>query len=377
MDNKNDKHHWSWKRFKAFFSAFIKGKNYFLCGFPYQLSIEENLLMREQVLDEMQEEDFDINSWQIEMEAMFFGESEKAYFSYEDLNRSRTIKKPFLPMTDEEYIKYKGDKNRYKFFKKKKPGEIRVMGVDVAIMGGAENDATSFMFVRCLPHGNEYIKTIEYAETMEGQHSSIQALRLKQLFYDFDCDFCAMDTGGNGISIYEEVTKITIDNARGVEYPAWSAMNDDKMRDRAFDKNAVPLIYSIKITGIGGAESNHEMATYTKTQFQKNKVQLLCSEIEGKEYLLENQKELKFTDEEIKRMIAAYFQITRLVHEMINLETEAREGYIKLKTVGMNRKDRYSSLAYPFFYIKGLERELRLKDTEEDGLTLLSKYSFL
>lgn len=53
------KFHWSWSRFQSFFKLFTKGKKYFLCGLPYQLSVKEGLLMKEQVLDEMQEEDFD------------------------------------------------------------------------------------------------------------------------------------------------------------------------------------------------------------------------------------------------------------------------------------------------------------------------------
>jgi hypothetical protein len=44
---------------------FIKGKKYFLCGLPYQLSIQEGLLMKEQVIDEMQEEDFNSLSLEI------------------------------------------------------------------------------------------------------------------------------------------------------------------------------------------------------------------------------------------------------------------------------------------------------------------------
>ena len=49
---------WAWNRFQAFAKMFTKGKKYFLCGLPYQLSVKEGLLMKEQVLDEMQEEDF-------------------------------------------------------------------------------------------------------------------------------------------------------------------------------------------------------------------------------------------------------------------------------------------------------------------------------
>ncbi len=368
------KYHWAWSRFQSFFKLFIKGKKYFLCGLPYQLSVKEGLLMKEQVLDEMQEEDFDNLSWEMEMETMFFGESEKAYFKYEDLNKSREINKPFLPMTDAEYIQYKGEKKKNKFYKSKKSNEIRILGVDCALVGGRLNDATVFTFIRCLPSGNEYVKTVEYIETMEGQHSTIQGLRLKQIFYDLDCDYCVMDTQGNGISIYDEITKITLDNNRGIEYPAWCAMNDDKMQERAYDKNAVPLIYSIKVAGINGSQTNHEMATYTKTQFEKKKIKLLCSEIEGRDYLFDNKDSLKFDNDETNRMIASYFQTTRLIHEMINLEMEVKNGFIKLTEPAGQRKDRYSSLSYPLFYIKELEAKLRVPKDDTDDFEYLSRY---
>lgn len=371
------KSHWSWNRFQSFFSMFTKGKKYFVCGLPYQLSVKEGLLMKEQVLDEMQEEDFDELSWQMEMECMFFGESENAYFKYEDLNKSRKLYKPYLPITDEEYIALKGERKKHKFYKPKQDGEIRIISVDCALMGGRQNDASIFTFIRCLTDGDEYVKSIEYIESMEGQHTTVQALRLKQLFYDLDCDYCVMDTAGNGIGIYDEVTKVTFDTARGIEYPAWCAMNDDKMQERAFDKNAVPVIYSIKVAGNTALQIQHEMNTYVKSQFSKNKIKLLCSEVEGRDYLLDSQESLKLTQNEINRIIAAYFQTTRLIHEMINLEMEAKSGYIKLTEPAGHRKDRYTSLAYGLFYIKQKELELRVKEDNSNLLDKLLKYSFI
>ena len=369
------KSHWAWNRFQSFFKMFTKGKKYFICGLPYQLSVQEGLLMKEQVIDEMQEDDFDTLSWEMEMECMFFGESEKAYFKYDDLNKSRSITKPFLPMSDMEYIQYKGEKKKHKFYKPKREDEIRFLGVDCALMGGRQNDASVFTFIRCIPSGDEYIKTIEYIEAIEGQHTTLQALRLKQIFYDLDCDYCVMDTAGNAIGIYDEITKITFDNARGIEYPAWCAMNDDRMQERAYDKNAVPLIFSIKVAGATALQVNHEMATYTKNQFEKKKIKLLCSEIEGRDYLMDNKDSLKLDADENARVIANYFQTTRLIHEMINLEMEVKGGYIKLTEPSGHRKDRFSSLSYSLYFIKLKESELRVEKDTRDDFDILSAYT--
>jgi hypothetical protein len=369
------KSNWSWARFQSFFKMFTKGKKYFVCGLPYQLSVQEGLLMKEQVIDEMQEEDFDNLSWEMEMECMFFGESEKAYFKYDDLNKSRNLTKPFLPMTDVEYISNKGEKKKHKFYKPKRPDELRILGVDCALMGGRQNDASVYTFIRCIPNGDEYIKSIEYIEAVEGQHTTLQALRLKQLFYDLDCDFCVMDTAGNAIGIYDEITKITFDTSRGIEYPAWCAMNDDKMQERAYDKNAVPIIFSIKVAGATAGQVGHEMNTYVKKQFEKNKIKLLCSEIEGKDYISDNKDSLKLDSDETARFIATYFQTTKLIHEMINLEMETKGGYIKLTEPSGQRKDRWSSLSYALYFIKIREAELRVVKDDVDDLDYLAQYA--
>lgn len=52
--------HWSFNKAKAYVVNLLdETKKYFVCGLPYQISIKENLLSREQIEDEMSESDFD------------------------------------------------------------------------------------------------------------------------------------------------------------------------------------------------------------------------------------------------------------------------------------------------------------------------------
>lgn len=53
------KFNWSYDRFKVFLKAMLNGKKYFVCGFPYQVAVKENLTNKEQLMDELAEDDID------------------------------------------------------------------------------------------------------------------------------------------------------------------------------------------------------------------------------------------------------------------------------------------------------------------------------
>jgi hypothetical protein len=151
-------------------------------------------------------------------------------------------------------------------------------------------------------------------------------------------------------------------------------MNDEKMSERSYEKNALPLIYSLKVAGGTGGQLNHEIAMYTKTCLDRKTVKLLVNELEGKDFMIEKHN-LMFQDSfETARLMHPYVQTTRLLNEMVNLETEIRSGFIRLSEVGANRKDRYSSLSYGLYYIKLLEIDLK-NQNEDDSLEDWLKYA--
>lgn len=351
------KNHWSWDRAVTFKNSMIRGKNYFICGLNYLLSVDEGLYLQSKVDEEMQEDDFDPIKWKMEMDCLFFGESEKAYYKIIDFENCRTSKvKPFFPLTNIDFV------NEVKGQYKKLENEIRLIGVDVAMMGGEENDNTIFTCYRLLPKDNMYERQIVYIESMNGQHSEKQAIRLKQLYSDFKGDYVVMDTHGNGLSLYDDCARTLYDEVRDVEYPAWCALNNEEMRNRALDKNAIPLIYSIK----GNAQLNHEIALSFRNSLQKRKILLLENEIVGKEYLVDKYDYDKKSVEEQVRLLYAYYQTTALINESVSLEYDIRNGYVKVYEVGANRKDRYSSAAYANFYADELEREKFSTDSDEE-----------
>ena len=348
------KHHWSWERFLAYFKAMTNEKSYFVCGLPYYLSIKEGLLMEEQVRDEMSESDFDEIGWSIEMECLFFGESERAYFKYEDLEKNRRLPKPIYPREYYDLIRDSSFK-----YEPKKPGEIRLISNDIATMAGKENDASIYTIFKLVPTTKGYDRHIVYMESLEGGHTVSQAIRIRQLYDDFECDYIVLDTQNAGIGVFDQLTQPLYDKERNKEYEPFSCINDEKMAERCTYPNAPKVIYSIK----GNTQLNSEVAVLLRDNFKRGKIKLLINEMEAKEYL-QKLKGYENLPEEVKaKFINVYQQITFLINEMINLEAEYNDNrQVKLKEPRSKRKDRYSSVSYGNYVASLLERELLKKD---------------
>jgi hypothetical protein len=358
------KNHMIWDSFKSYLKGMIDGKDYFVAVLPWQLSVYHNLLSRKRVEQQRTQEDFDQMSWDMEYEALFVGENENAYFKLDDIQKCRTLPKPFYPPTDLEFIENKDKRKRLTNIPKQS-GEIRLVSMDVALMGSSKavkNDTTQFTLMRLLPQGEEYRRDVVYMEKMEGVHSEIQAIRMKQLYYDFEGDYVALDTNGNGMSVFDNLVKILYDRNRDVEYPAWTVINDEAMDDRKMDKNAIPVIYSIK----GNPELNHKVAVGLRSAFEKRKIRLLINDIEAKEDLIEKKGFLKKTTEEQVYLLKPFAQATALTNELVNLIYKVSGGYIKIEEVGTTTKDRYSSVGYANYVATLLEQDmLKLKNNDD------------
>mgnify|MGYP000022380571 FL=1 len=353
------KSHWSWQKAKAYTKALLDdAKKYFICGLPYQLSIKEGLLSAEQVADEMTEDDFNEIGWGMEMECLWFGSSESCYFSFEDLDKARTLKEPVYPRAMYPLL----NTNRIKY-RPKENGEIRLICCDVAVMGGNKNDQTAIFVLSLVPTRScQYVRNLVYAETMLGAHTFDQSLKLRQLFYDFEGDYIVLDTNGVGIGVYDNLVQEQADDSRNTIYPAWSCVNDAKMAARCKDANAPKVVYSIKAS----AQFNSDCAVMLRDGIRRGRVRLLTNEIEGKEYLtaikgyraLSPEKQLMFEN--------PYLQTTAFIHEMINLDYENQDGKIRIREAANMRKDRYSALSYGYYISCELERELLRCQKPED-----------
>ena len=318
-------------------------KKYFICSLPYQLSIKEGLLSREQVQDEMSEADFFEIKWQIEMCALFWGDTDDAFFNYEDVSNRRKLKTAVYPP---QITNGKRDLKIPDLL----PNERRILSADIALMasGKHENDARSIIINSAIPtNSDKYVANIIYLENQEGMRTDELAFLIRKLFAQYKCTDLVIDTnGGYGLGVFDELTKDIVDSETGELYPALSCCNDKAMAERCKVENAQKVIWSIK----ANAAFNTEACTLLRSAFQNGKINLLVSEFECEEILKDKIKGFAGMplDTQLKYKMP-YIQTTLLVHELINLESETRGVNIKITEKPGARKDRYSSLAYNYW----------------------------
>lgn len=358
------KWHWGYDKFKSFFNSMMNGKKYFVCDLPYQLTIKDGLRMREEVLDEMAESDFDSIAWSVEMEGMWLGENEKSYFKFDDLEPNRTISIPMYP-------KFMYDKVKSLKCPERKEGEIRIIASDISVMPGKNNDASVFTILRLIPlknnNGKYYSREIVYMETMAGGHSTIQAIKIRQMYEDFDCDYIILDCSGVGMGIYDNLVQTLYDKERCREYEAFTSMNDEDMADRCQVSDAPKKIYSMKAY----AEINSQCAISFRDNLRKGKIKLLINENESKDILNGYKGFSSLSIEDQSKYIHPYIQTSALISEMVNLEAEfnTQTSQVKLKEQNGQRKDRWSSASYGNYFANILERDLQKQEDDYDEET--------
>ena len=183
----------------------------------------------------MEAGDFSPVKFLMEMEAQFWGESENAFYKFEEIDKSMRLTNAFLPNAKVDKV-YKGKKLIYDFMlSEKEEGEIRVISVDVA---GTGSDNDVMVCIRCIPEAygrieNQkyyYRKEIVYIKHLSITHSEIKARILKKLRLQFQADYIVMDTFGTSSSLFDACSKVTYIEETGEEFPALTCINDEKIR---------------------------------------------------------------------------------------------------------------------------------------------------
>lgn len=377
------KSHWMWDTMKIFLKDMFQKDSSILIAMDYSIALRHKIKTRNFLIKERRK--LDSVNWAIEYENHMISENAHAYFTYEILNKNRVLKRPFYPRKDEDVL----SRIRQKHPIPRQNGEIRIVSCDIAPEGGSGNDNSIFTCIRALPESKEYKtsdiggehievkqgyrRQVVYMEAQEEHETTKQAIRIKQLFADFDADYCVLDARNAGVSIYDALAKVLYDEERNTEYTPWTCMNDEKMKARIVIAGQEPVVYAVKAQ----ADTNSAIAVCMRKTLESKMIELLINHQEGLEELQkiipEYAAAAESTDVDAQLFYEKPFlETAALINEMIGLEYTVmnQTGLIRIEEKAGARKDRYTSVSYGNYFIELLEQDLLSDHSEYEYVTL-------
>lgn len=357
--------HWMWDIVDNAYSSMLNDKGGCLLAFDESITLKHNIRTQKQMQKEKKKQD--PMTWQLEFLNTRLKENQSAFFTYKMLQQNQTIKRPFYPRSLLDVRS--GKKNIYDI--PKQNGEIRIVSCDMAFVTNKKNDNSIFSCMRLLPDyttynresekftlSNGYRRLVPYMESIQGGDTVGQAIRIRQLFEDFNADYIVLDLRNAGIAVYDFLAREMYDDERNIYYTPLCCMNDDNVANRIKAEGANSCIYVINAT----QKLNSDIASDFRRTLDEKRIDFLINYEMAKEETLPNIKEYMTTpDADIQLFYEAPFLETQaLISECTSLVYEKKEqtGVIVIREQGNNRKDRYTSVSYGSYFATQLEKDL-------------------
>ena len=352
---------------------------FFVANINYKSAIRCGLRSKKFYAKQMAKEGFTKNKGDAEYSGIWMTDADNAFFTFESLDNCRTLRKAIYTTELNDFI---ASKNK-KFINPKKPnGAIRILGGDLAFVKRKDkNDASAFTILQLIPNTKTititetngekskvkiqyYERQLIYIETQQGMLIEKQAERLKQLFFEFDCDKMIIDAKNSGIGVIQELAKPTVDSNTGIDYPPIRCYNDETYSEICNYNSALSVLYCINAT----ADSNKIMAEGLQKACGNKTLQLLINENMAKDQLmlLKDYDDIPRTTQ--TKLELPYYETRLLIEEMSGLELVSLQPFKLIEKSGM-RKDRYSSLLYANGLADMLEAELNKTKKKRSGFT--------
>lgn len=356
---------WAYKKAQDYTLNFFDDKRkYFIVGLPYQISIMEGLLSREQLEDEMAEMSYNDMLQTMEMECLWVGDDGDNLFKFDDINKRRIIRNALFP------LKFYNEKIKIPPLAQ---AEKRILSVDVALMGSTKkkkNDASAIYINSAIQSDNtSYQSNVVYGETFEGLTTDQLGIIVMRYFYKYKCTDLVLDTNGVGLGVYDFICKDQYDAETGEMYKALCCCNDDDMAVRCKVRDAEKVVWSVKAT----SNFNNEICVLLRNGIKNGKISFLIPEQECDGDLSKAYKgysKLTPTDQAYIKM--PYVQTTMAEYELVKLDHEIKNGNVKVKEQTGMRKDRYSSIAYNYWCACQLELKLKPKQNNNNLVNRLT-----
>ena len=325
----------------------------------YHISLHHGIKTQKQMKKE--KETLDPITFLMEYGNIPYGSSTLSFYKLGLFDRS--IKRSWRPIRDEVYITSPNHKNPYDI--PKGQTEMRIVSVDIAMRAGSTNDNTIISCGRLIPSLKGWQTEIVFMESHNGKNTNLQALRIKQIYEEFQGDVLVLDLQNAGISVFDALTSVTKDEIRGVEYPAYTVMNSehvdtkiyDELISRTLGQDAVQCIFPIS----ANAPLNSLIAVKFRERLKKKLITFLIDDNSEEEFLIKsgNKDILDQDDTGIRAyLLQAHLQTSLLINESIALEMAPAQGLVKLVEPAGARKDRYTSVSYLNYYVSLMDTDL-------------------
>lgn len=361
------------------FEDMLKGKNVCVLAFDESITLKHNIRTQKQMQLEKRKQD--PITFAIEFLNLRLKQNASAFFTYKMLMDNQILKRVFYPRSNEDVRA----KIRNKYAIPKQEGEIRVVSCDFAFVAGEENDNSSYVCVRAIPEaitydngGSEleikqgYRREYSYIESPKGGDTTLQTIRIRQLFEDFDADYFVLDARNGGSQIVMNLGKVIFDEERKTEYSQLKAMNDDTYANLVQNPNAKECIYVINAS----QQLNSDMAYGFRRNLSEHRINLLINFNTAKEEILADNKDY-VNEIDVDKQIdfeRPFLETQALINEAGELmyEKNPQTGTVKVFEKGTNTKDRYVAAAMASYFIDMLEQDLISNSDDYDFEPLIN-----
>lgn len=374
-----DNGHWMWGIVDQAYEGMLKYNGSILLTFDESITLLHHLKTLKQLITEKKKQD--PVTWKIEFLNLRVKDSLSSYFTYSMLINRQISKHVFYPRNILDYKS--GKKNRYSI--PKLDNEIRVVSNDIAFVAGEQNDNSVYSCIRAIPESTTYEnenhvveikqgfrREYPYMESNQIGDTTLQAIRIRQLFEDFNADYIVVDARNGGGQIVFSLQKVLYDEERGVEYAPLKCMNNDDYARACSDPGAVPCIYVINAS----QSLNSDIAIAFRKNLTEGRIDFLVNYNVAKEEILSVNPE--YTDSiDIDRQIdfeRPFLETQAMISECAALQYEKlpQTGVIKIHEQGSNRKDRYTSCSYGSYFIDQLELDMIGNSSDYDFEVLIN-----
>lgn len=366
-----DDGHWMWDIVDQAYKDMLDDGRSAMLAFDESITLKHNIRTQRQMQQEKKKQD--PITWQIEFLNLRIRNNASAFFTYAMLMDNQTLKQVFYPRNHKD-VKFK-KKNKYAI--PKQDGEVRCISCDIAFVEGKQNDNSVYSCIRGIPESMTYTTENGEVEVKQGykrQYSYIesnqigdttkQAIRIRQLYDDYEADYIILDTRNGGLQVLYALGKTLYDEDRGIEYSPLSCMNNETYAAAVKNPNAPAVIFAINAS----QQLNSDIAYSFRRSLLERRAEFLINYNLAKETILSENEDYKneFNIEVQFEYERPFLETQSMISECAELlyEKSPQTGAVKIYEQGGNRKDRYTSCSYGGYFFDQLELDL-LVDSEE------------